>query len=547
MHRSSPRWRCAPPLALAACGDDDADDDRAPTPPTTTATAGDAQQPSTDAGDAPERIVSLSPTATEILFAIGAGDQVVAVDDQSNYPEGVPDDRPVGLRAERRGDRRLRARPRRDRRRRRRGPRRRARGRRHRGARRCPAADDPRRRLRPDRGARRGHRSRRRGRRARRRRCRRDIDELVAAVPEREEAPTYYHELDNTLFSVTSKTFIGEVYALAGLENIADAADPTAAGGYPQLSAEFIVAGRPRPRLPGRHQVLRAVRRDRRRPAGLGRPRPRCGEGHVVELDDDIASRWGPRVVDLLAHDRRGHRPRCPVGRDRHRGCRRPPSLADPAARRRLRARMAGGRGGGRWPWRCVAGARDRAGVACRSGDVVRELLDGPRRRTSTATAGARSSGQLRLPAGRARPARRGDARGVRGRLPGRVPQPAGRPVPARRGGRRRPRRHARHRRQRRWRGSTPVGCAAGRVRRRARRRRRSPTCSARPATRAGPSTASLILAGVAVASFLTAMQTYVQQRNQDTIREVYTWILGPAQHRRAGARSRLRAAVRRA
>ncbi|MET0727847.1 MAG: iron ABC transporter permease [Acidimicrobiales bacterium] len=40
-------------------------------------------------------------------------------------------------------------------------------------------------------------------------------------------------------------------------------------------------------------------------------------------------------------------------------------------------------------------------------------------------------------------------------------------------------------------------------------------------------STASLILAGVAVASFLTAVQTFVQQRNQDTIREVYNWILG--------------------
>jgi iron complex transport system permease protein len=39
--------------------------------------------------------------------------------------------------------------------------------------------------------------------------------------------------------------------------------------------------------------------------------------------------------------------------------------------------------------------------------------------------------------------------------------------------------------------------------------------------------TASLILAGVAVASFLTAVQTYVQQRNQDTIRQVYSWILG--------------------
>jgi iron complex transport system permease protein len=40
-------------------------------------------------------------------------------------------------------------------------------------------------------------------------------------------------------------------------------------------------------------------------------------------------------------------------------------------------------------------------------------------------------------------------------------------------------------------------------------------------------STASLILSGVAVASFLTALQTYIQQRNVDTIRQVYAWILG--------------------
>ena len=38
----------------------------------------------------PARIVSLSPTATEMLFAVGAGKQVVAVDDQSNYPSSVP-------------------------------------------------------------------------------------------------------------------------------------------------------------------------------------------------------------------------------------------------------------------------------------------------------------------------------------------------------------------------------------------------------------------------------------------------------------------------
>jgi iron complex transport system permease protein len=37
----------------------------------------------------------------------------------------------------------------------------------------------------------------------------------------------------------------------------------------------------------------------------------------------------------------------------------------------------------------------------------------------------------------------------------------------------------------------------------------------------------TLILAGVAVAAFLTAAQTFVQQRNTDAIREVYSWILG--------------------
>ena len=39
---------------------------------------------------APRRIVSLSATATESLFAIGAGSQVVAVDEQSDYPKGAP-------------------------------------------------------------------------------------------------------------------------------------------------------------------------------------------------------------------------------------------------------------------------------------------------------------------------------------------------------------------------------------------------------------------------------------------------------------------------
>jgi iron complex transport system permease protein len=43
----------------------------------------------------------------------------------------------------------------------------------------------------------------------------------------------------------------------------------------------------------------------------------------------------------------------------------------------------------------------------------------------------------------------------------------------------------------------------------------------------AGQRTATLLLAGVAVASFLTAVQTFVLQQNSETVREVYSWILG--------------------
>lgn len=44
---------------------------------------------------------------------------------------------------------------------------------------------------------------------------------------------------------------------------------------------------------------------------------------------------------------------------------------------------------------------------------------------------------------------------------------------------------------------------------------------------RSGRTSVTLILAGVAVAAFLTAIQTFIQQRESDTLREVYGWILG--------------------
>lgn len=130
---------------------------------------------------------------------------------------------------------------------------------------------------------------------------RRDIDALVARVPERPEPLTYYHELDDTLYSVTSDTFIGQIYALAGLKSVADAADPTGEfGGYPQLSPELVVDADP-------DFIFLADTKCCGQSAETLAQRPgfetlsAVAEGRVVELDDDIASRWGPRVVDFLA------------------------------------------------------------------------------------------------------------------------------------------------------------------------------------------------------------------------------------------------------
>jgi iron complex transport system substrate-binding protein len=110
---------------------------------------------------------------------------------------------------------------------------------------------------------------------------------------------TYYHELDPTaLYSVTSQTFIGQLYGLFGLENVADAADPNGeSGGYPQLSEEYIVESDPDfifvtdccgdtaqsvAERPG-WEDMTAVR-----------------SNSIVVFDDDISSRWGPRVVEFV-------------------------------------------------------------------------------------------------------------------------------------------------------------------------------------------------------------------------------------------------------
>ena len=70
-----------------------------------------------------------------------------------------------------------------------------------------------------------------------------DISGIVDAVEISATPISYYHELDDTYYSVTGNTFIGSIYELFGMRNIADATEGDS--DYPQLSAEFIVSQDP--------------------------------------------------------------------------------------------------------------------------------------------------------------------------------------------------------------------------------------------------------------------------------------------------------------
>jgi cobalamin transport system substrate-binding protein len=126
------------------------------------------------------------------------------------------------------------------------------------------------------------------------------ISKIVASVPKHAQPLSYYYELDQTYYSVTSSTFIGTLLALLGMKSIADTASGAASsGGYPQLSSEYIVKANPDYIILADtvccHQNAATVAA---RPGWSGLAAVK--EGHVIPLNDDIASRWGPRIVDLL-------------------------------------------------------------------------------------------------------------------------------------------------------------------------------------------------------------------------------------------------------
>jgi iron complex transport system substrate-binding protein len=282
-------------VLLAACGDDDtaASDSQATVAATTTKAA---EAPTTSTVPPPSKIVSLSPTATEMLFAIGAGDQVLAIDDQSSYPpealekphdlssfepnvEAVAALKPdlvviaddfTGITTQLEGlGLTVWS-----------GP----------AATTFDAVYDQIEQL----GAITGHVGEAA---ALVLKMQTDIDAAVKAAPQPAAPLTYYHELDNTYYSVTENTFIGQVYSLFGLQSIADFEEVDS--DYPQLSAEAIISADP-------DFIFLADGGFGESPETVA-ARPGWGSlkavtnSNVVVVDADIASRWGPRVVDYIA------------------------------------------------------------------------------------------------------------------------------------------------------------------------------------------------------------------------------------------------------
>jgi iron complex transport system substrate-binding protein len=124
----------------------------------------------------------------------------------------------------------------------------------------------------------------------------RAIAKAISSAPRRRLA--VYHELSPDYYSATSKTFIGGIYKLFGLRNIADAADSSGSG-YPQLSAEYILNANPS------LIVLADTRCCGQNVSSVsGRPGwsniAAIRTKKVVAIDDSVASRWGPRIVQFV-------------------------------------------------------------------------------------------------------------------------------------------------------------------------------------------------------------------------------------------------------
>ena len=279
---------------LSACGGSSTSTD------TTVAMASEAVYPVT-VGDLtldaqPMRIISLSPTATEMLYAVGAGAQVVAVDEYSNYPEeaaalgtmlsgfepnieaisGFTPDLVIasydpGTLVEQLGALNIPVFI----------------------ANAATSIDNVYEQIEQI-GLLTGHADTALQLAAQ---MQTEIEAAIAGVVSPVEPISYFYELDNTLYSVTSNTFVGQIFNLFGLRNIADNVE--SGNDYPQLSAEVVVSSDP-------DLIFLADTKCCNETAATVAARDGWGglkavtNNHIVELDDDVASRWGPRIVELV-------------------------------------------------------------------------------------------------------------------------------------------------------------------------------------------------------------------------------------------------------
>jgi len=124
-----------------------------------------------------------------------------------------------------------------------------------------------------------------------------EITAIVATVLADADGGSYYLELDPALWTITSNTFVGSLFALLGMESIADRAD----GGseYPQLSAEFVVNADP-DFIFLTHAAWSGSLDTLAQRAGWS-DLSAIEAGRVIAVDEALSSRWGPRVVDLLS------------------------------------------------------------------------------------------------------------------------------------------------------------------------------------------------------------------------------------------------------
>lgn len=109
-----------------------------------------------------------------------------------------------------------------------------------------------------------------------------------------------YYELDPTLYSLTSSTFVGAILKSLGTINIADAKNTSADAGYPQLSAEYIVTASPNLIVLADTICCKATANSVGHRIGFSSISA-VVHHHIAGLNDDVASRWGPRLPQLVA------------------------------------------------------------------------------------------------------------------------------------------------------------------------------------------------------------------------------------------------------